>query len=182
VRAAAAVLLLAAASPAAAADLFGGYSSLRLSGDNVRGGSVGLTWRQPRTLRFTAELSAQLGSAAGEDVTALALLAGPTYVPWRSRRVVPFLHAQAGPLVWRRQVEAFGVAIGPDGVCDGSCPWSAGLVAEAGGGLDLRFTPRLSARVPQADYRWTRLSDRTERGLRLTAGLVYRLAADESKR
>ena len=179
---AAAALLLAAASPAAAADLFGGYSSLRSSGDNVRGGGLGLTWRGGHPVRIAIELSGQLGSAAGEDVAAAALLAGPTYVPWRTRRVVPFLHAKAGPLVSRRQVEVFGVAIGPDGVCEGSCPWSGGLVAEAGGGLDVRLTGRLAARLPQADYRWTRESGRTERGLRLTAALVYRLGADEAKR
>lgn len=170
-----AALLVVTAWPAAAADLFGGYSSLRSSGDNVRGAGLGFTWRSARPVRFTAELTSQLGPAAGEDLTAVALVAGPTWAPWPVRRLRPFLHVKAGPLFSRRQVEVFGVAIGRDGVCDGGCPWQTGLVAEAGGGLDLRVTDRLALRLPQADYRWSRVAGGTERGLRLSAGLVYRL-------
>jgi hypothetical protein len=170
-----AALLAVIAGPAAAADLFGGYSSLRSSGDNVRGAGLGVTWRGARPVRFTAELTSQLGQAAGEDLTAVALVAGPTWAPWPVRRLRPFLHVKAGPLFSRRQVEVFGVAIGRDGVCDGGCPWQSGLVAEAGGGFDLRVTDRLALRLPQADYRWTRAAGETERGLRLSAGLVYRL-------
>jgi hypothetical protein len=34
---------------------------------------------------------------------------------------------------------------------------------------------RLWLRLPQADYRWMHLAGRNEHGLRLSAGVVYRL-------
>jgi hypothetical protein len=168
---------LPTAGQGAAADLFGGYSSLRSAGDNVPGAGLGLTWRSDRSLRLTAEVTSQFGQAAGDDLTSLALLAGPTFVPWRERRLRPFLHVKVGAGRVRRKVEVFGVAIGPDGVCDGGCPWQTGLVGEAGGGLDLRLTRQFSLRLPQADYRWSRSAGDTERGLRLSAGVVYKLTA-----
>jgi hypothetical protein len=174
-RAALLVAALAAARPLDAGDLFGGYSSLRSSGDNVRGAGAALTWRSDRPLRYTVELSGQFGQAAGESFDALSVLAGPALGFRSERRVRPFVHARAGAVAARRQVVVFGVAIGPDGVCDGGCAWQTGPVAEAGGGLDVRVGSRLWLRVPQVDYRWMRLQGRHERGLRLSAGIVYRL-------
>lgn len=170
-----AAMALLTAGQGAAADLFGGYSSLRSAGDNVRGAGLGFTWRSGRSLRLTAEVSSQIGRAAGDELTSLAVLAGPTFVPWREKRLRPFLQVKAGAGRVRRKVEVFGVAIGPAGVCHGGCPWQTGLVGEAGGGLDLRLTRRFTLRLPQADYRWSRIAGDTERGLRLSAGIVYRL-------
>lgn len=167
--------VLAAGDRLAAGDLFAGYSSLRSAGDNVSGAGIGLTWRSERALRYGAELASQFGQAAGESYDALALLGGPALVLRQQGRLRPFVHARAGGLARRRQVEVFGVAIGPEGVCDGGCPWELGPAVEAGGGLDVQVTPRLAVRLPQADYRWAWLGGQGEHGLRLSAGLVYRL-------
>jgi hypothetical protein len=66
------------------------------------------------------------------------------------------------------------VAIGPDGVCSGSCPSRTAFAAEAGAGLDLRLGARWSLRLAQADYRLTRSAGEDGRRLRFAAGLVWR--------
>jgi opacity protein-like surface antigen len=166
--------LLAASTSAGAADLFGGYSSLRVGGHEVRGAGLALAWPLGRTLLVGAEATGQSGRARGEDLTEWAVLVGPVFAPWRGRRLSPFVQVRAGAVRSRRQVTVFGVAVGPEGVCDGGCPSHTGLGAEAGAGLDLRMLPRLALRLPQADYRFTGGEDDSGPRWRFSAGLVYR--------
>jgi hypothetical protein len=166
-------LLLLFAPEAQAADLFAGYSALRLQGDHANGASLALSLPLTGALRLAAEASGQLGLVAGEDLDEWALLAGPSLAPWREARVRPFVHAKAGLVRSRRQVEVFGVPIGPDGVCSGGCPSEMAFAAELGGGLDLGLTRRVALRLPQADYRITRLENGQANRLRLSAGLVW---------
>lgn len=156
------------------ADLFGGYSTLRLDGDNTNGGTLAVAWALSGELRLSTELSAQLGRVQGEELREWALLAGPVFVPWGVGRMSPFVHAKAGLVRSRRQVQVFGVAMGVDGVCEGGCPAQTGLAAELGGGLDIRVKDNLALRFPQIDYRLTRLEGDNMDGLRICAGVVYR--------
>jgi len=167
-------LTLGPAPSSSAADVFGGYSSLRLHGDDVPGGSLGVSWPLRPSLALVTEVSGQFGLVRGEDLQEWSLLAGPSLSPWRGHRLSPFVHAKAGLVRSRRQVDVFGVAIGPEGVCEGSCPAQTGLAAEAGGGLDLRLSPRFVLRLVQADYRLVRLESDSAGRLRLSAGLVLR--------
>jgi hypothetical protein len=125
-------------------------------------------------LRLRADAAVQLGSPQGEDVTELSLLIGPALALPAFGRLRPFVHAGAGLARTRRQVDVFGVAIGPEGVCSGGCPWQTGFAAEAGGGLDIRLTGRFALRLPQIDYRFSRQSGVSENRLRAAAGLVWR--------
>lgn len=172
------VLLLAfaaAASPAPAAELFAGYSGLRASGDLVHGVTLSAGWvKRDGSARFLVEASGQNGHAAGEDLRELGLLAGAAVAPWPGRRLLPFVALKGGVVRSRRQVEVFGVAIGPDRVCDGGCPYSTGPAAELGGGLDLRIRGRWAVRIAEADYRLRRLGGKTEKDLRVSMGLVLR--------
>ena len=155
-------------------DLFGGYSALRLGGDNVNGASLSASVRLRGAFWLDAEATRQSGLTQGQDLEEWALLAGPAFVPWRERRLSPFLHAKAGAVRSRRQIEVFGVAIGDAGVCDGGCPSQTSFAAELGGGLDLRITRQLALRLPQLDYRLTGLSGDDSHRLRFSAGVVYR--------
>ena len=160
--------------PAAAGDLFGGYSIMRVDDHQVSGGAVAWSWPLGRHVRLAAEGSVERGLVAGENLDEWAFLGGPVRSPWREGRFSPFVHVKAGFVRSRRQVEVFGVGIGPDGVCDGGCPYSTGAVAEFGGGLDYRLSDRLAIRVPQVDYRVAQLDDSTAKRLRVSTGVVYR--------
>lgn len=170
-----AFVALLAAMPAAseAVDVFAAYTNLRTDGANVGGGALGATWGAG-ALRLVVEGTGQFGNARGEDVRDLTLMAGPVLGLRAGRRLQPFVHARAGVLSSRRQVEVFGVGIGPDGVCDGACPSRTGLAGEAGGGLDVAFGARWALRLPQVDYRIARVGSGTARDLRVSAGLVFR--------
>lgn len=167
----AAALLLA--SSAEAASLFGGYSKLRLDGANVHGWGLAFTWPLAGSVLMTVEATGQYGLVNGEDLTEHAVMAGPSLAFRRGRRLVPFVHAKVGSVRSRRQVEVFGVVIGPDGVCDRSCPSQTGFAAEAGGGLDLRLDDRWAVRLAEVDYRLTGLADDEFDRLRLSTGLVF---------
>lgn len=155
------------------ADLSGGYSALHLAGDNVNGASLAASIPLRGAFRLDAEGTWQAGLAQGEDLEEWALLAGPRFTPWRRRRLSPFLHAKAGVVRSRSQIEIFGVAIGDDGVCEGGCPSQTSFAAELGGGLDLRLTRQLALRLPQLDYRFTGLAGDDAHRLRFSAGVVY---------
>jgi hypothetical protein len=172
VKAAIVVAMLLAAAPAGASDLFGGYSSLSSGGDQVAGAALAYRWRLGHTWRLVAEASGQSGLAQGDDLREIAVAAGPVWAPWPGHRLSPFAQVRAGAVTTRRQVEVFGVAVGKDGVCDGSCPSQTGLLAEGGVGLDVGLTRRLALRLPQVDYRWT--SPEKEGDVRVSAGLVWR--------
>jgi hypothetical protein len=168
-------LLLASSGAAQAADLYGGYSVLRLDGHNAQGAALALSVPLGGALRLGAEASRQTGLVQAEDLGEWALLAGPVFAPRRGSRLAPFLHAKAGLVRSRRQVEVFGVTIGATGVCDGACPSETGFAAELGGGLDIRLGQRLGLRLPQVDYRFVRLASDDARRLRFSAGLLLRL-------
>jgi hypothetical protein len=165
----------AKAAPAHAAELSAGYSGLRQGGDLVHGMTLGAAWpRRSGSLLLLVEASGQDGLSAGDSLRELGLMAGAAAAPWRDRRLSPFVSLKGGIARARRQVEVFGVAIGPDGVCNGGCPSATGPAAEIGGGLDLRIHGRWAVRIAEADYRVRRLAGRTERGVRFGVGLVRR--------
>ena len=167
--------LAAEAAPARATELSASYSGLRQGGDLVHGVTLGAAWpRRAGSLLLLLEASGQDGLSAGESLRGMGLMAGAAAAPWRGRRLSPFVSLKGGMVRERRQVEVFGVAIGPDGVCSGGCPSATGPAAEIGGGLDLRIHGRWAVRLAEADYRVRRLGGRTERGVRLGVGLVRR--------
>ncbi len=170
-----ALVLLAPLAPSASAvDVFAGASLLRLDEGHVNGGALALRFPWRGNLGLVTQATFHSGSALGEDLRELTLMAGPSLTLGRGRRLGAFVQARAGLARERRQVEVFGVAIGPDGVCSGGCPSTTAFAAEAGGGLDLRLGARFSLRLAQVDYRLTRAEGDADRRLRLSAGLVWR--------
>jgi hypothetical protein len=171
----AAALLLSATLPArvtGAADLFAGYSVLDLGGDWAQGGAAGAAASlRGGTMRLGLDASAHFGGSA--PVRELGLFASLALAARASARVSPFVVLRAGGAARREQVDVFGVSIGADGVCDGSCPYTLGPSAEGGGGLDVRLSGRWHLRL-EAAYRARRLSGTVEHGLRLSGGIARR--------
>ncbi len=160
--------------PVFGAELALGPSWLRSEGDEVPGGALAATWRSGRRLAFTVEASLHTGNAGGENLREVAVLAGPRFSPWVAKRLRPFLALKVGGVSARRQVEVFGVVVGASGVCNGGCPAEIGATGEAGAGLDVGLTHRIALRLPEAEYRLSRIAGGWKGGLRLSAGLVVR--------
>lgn len=155
-----------------AADLFAGYSVLDVDGAWVHGGVAGAAATlRGGTVRMGLDASAHFAGA--EQVRELGLLASVAVVARASARVSPFVALRAGGAARREQIDVFGVKVGADGVCDGSCPYAFGPSVEGGGGLDVRLRRRWHLRLA-ADYRVRRLSGTVERGLRLSSGIARR--------
>jgi hypothetical protein len=166
--------MAAQGGPVFGTELALGPSWLRSNGDEVPGGALAATWRSDRRLAFVLEASLHLGDAGGENLREMAVLVGPRLSPWVEKRLRPFLALKVGGVSARRQVEVFGVVVGANGVCQGSCSAEFGATGEAGGGLDLGLTHRITLRLPEAEYRLSRIAGGWKGGLRVSAGVVAR--------
>lgn len=129
------------------AEVFGGYSYLRLYGINNNGGVGAVTVNANEWLGFTGEFS---GYAAEDNFdNNYLVVAGPKFT-YRRGAVTPFVHVLAGG--------AFG---GSD---------AAGAIV-LGGGVDAKISHNVSIRLIQADYVATTF--RSNNG-RFSAGIVFR--------
>ena len=171
---ASAVAILAVRSNASAADAFGGYSYLRRDGESLHGGGASLTFPLKGSLRLSFEINNHQGHIEGKDLSEWALLVGPTFVPKRDGSRRWFVHVKAGVVRLQSQVGVFGVAIGEEGVCEGSCPGDLGFAAESGGGLDWHLKGGWLLRLPQVDYRYARQEGDNVSSFRAAGGVVFR--------
>jgi peptidoglycan-associated lipoprotein len=107
-------------------------------------------------------------SSAGDSLTLSTFTAGARYLPWFGHwRVQPFGQA------------LIGLAHASGSLADGTNPAAANAGAafagDAGGGLDLRATRRLSIRLAEADYLVTTFdngSNNHQNNLRISAGVA----------
>jgi hypothetical protein len=169
---AALVVVLAGTAVRAEAGVFAGYSQLRVDGDDARGGALALRRPLFGGLKLDVELTAHQGDVGGDSLREITLMAGPV-LQAGGGRFRPFAHALLGVAHTRQQVEIFGIAIGPDGVCNGSCGGKLGPALSAGAGLDWGLGSRLSLRLPQVDYVLVRMGGQTVHRLRGSAGIVW---------
>jgi hypothetical protein len=168
-----AFLALVSISTAGAAELSAAYSGLKDRGDLIHGFALGARFGSG-SLRWVVDATAASGTLAGSDVREVGLFAGAAYVPWREARLQPFLVARGGVVGQREQVEVFGVAIGPEGVCDGGCSSRYAPAAELGAGLDLRLGGRWALRLAEADWRVRHLDGTNDQAWRVAIGIVRR--------
>lgn len=129
------------------AEVFGGYSYLRLYGFNNHGGTGAVTVNANKWFGITGEFS---GYAAEDDFDNNFLVVGGPKFTYRRGAVTPFVHILAGG--------AFG---GSD---------AAGAVV-LGGGIDAKVSHNVAIRIIQADYVATTF--RSNNG-RISAGIVFR--------
>ncbi|MBZ5647118.1 MAG: porin family protein [Acidobacteriia bacterium] len=157
-----ALILLCAATGFAQeykADLFGGYSYLRsdpgfsLPAGNASGWEGAFTYNWNNWLALKADVSGHYCC----DQTMHNFLFGPQ-INLGHGKLKPYLHGLVGV--------SHGTSTG--GFSD------TVLGFALGGGIDVKWTERLSVRIVQADYLGTRYADATQNNFRLSAGLVYR--------
>ena len=136
-------------------EAFVGYQYTHANGPDLNGWNGALTYNLKDWLGVTADLSGTYGTGAKLHT----FLFGPTLPITRLKTETfrPFAHV------------LFGGAIASDGVSSGA------FAVALGGGLDVKVSERLSARLPQADWMLFRSSgNTTTKNARLSFGLVYR--------
>lgn len=165
---------LSAQEPPSKVDVFTGYSFQRPGVGDIgavvgaqenlrRGVNVATTYFVNRNWGITFDGD---WHACRCDPKIWSFTGGPTY-RWPGERVTPFVHAFAG--LNRMKMGAFG--------------WDNGLGVIAGGGLDVKAWERVSLRVIQADYTYSRhnftpaFGTTNMHGYRLAAGLVFRFGS-----
>ncbi len=154
-------------------DIFGGYSYVRFQfpnqGLNANGGDGQITYNVSPVLGITGDFGAYHVSptALGASGTVFTYMAGPK-LTLRRDKFAPYVQAVFGG-AW--------VGAGIEGV--GSSSFNAFAMA-LGGGVDYRFSQRLSFRLFQADYLLTRFSaaeiggsNNDQSNVRISTGVVF---------
>ena len=139
-------------------DIFGGYSYVRsdpgfsLPAGNASGWEGALTYNWNNWLALKADFDGHYCC----DQTMHNFLFGPQ-INLGHGKVKPYLHGLVG---------------GSHGTSTGGFSDTV-LGFALGGGIDVKWTDRISVRVVQADYLGTRYADATQSNFRLSSGLVF---------
>lgn len=165
------LLSLVPACASAGGEVFGGYSFLRQLGDDSRslhGGNAALSFGVRGPFSVTLDASGHHRSSNGVTEDQAVFMAGPSFALGRGSRLSPFVHVLAGIVRTSTGIKVFDVSISED---------QTKLGGLAGGGLDLRAGGSWAVRLIQADFILSRKEGITDKGLRLSAGAVYRFGA-----
>ena len=137
-------------------DFFGGYSYLHsfpsgLPAGDAHGWEASLTYNWKNWLALKADFDGHYCC----DQTMHNFLFGPQ-INFGHGKVNPFVHGLVG-------------------VSHGTSPGFSDSVLgfAAGGGIDVKWSDRISVRVAQLDYLGARYLDSTQNNLRISAGLVF---------
>lgn len=150
-------------------DVFGGYSFMRtgngalVSGatSDLNGWNAAFTGNFNKYLGLTADVSGLYNgnlSGTGLGSTTNSFLFGPTVSFRTSSRITPFVHALFG-------VSRLG------GTVTGTTDTSFAMAA--GGGADLKVSPRFSLRLAQLDWMRTNYFSTPQNNLRVSTGVVF---------
>ena len=158
-------------------EVAGGYSYIRANaannggGFNLNGGSASVAYNFSDHFSAVADVGGYhfSGLPAGLDSTMYTYLFGPRYTFHKINRFSPFVHVLLG--VGRVNASSGGISGGENG-----------FAMAMGGGLDLPLERRISIRLIQAEYLFTRF-DRvtgaaaTQNDARISAGVVFRFGS-----
>jgi outer membrane immunogenic protein len=159
------------------AQIFGGYSYLRSSGQGLNGFDAQFTYNSSKMLGLTADVS---GEFAGQSVSVLGVsasssahlynfLVGPTVSHRTDSKLVPFAHGLLG--IARTggsgSMSVFGQSLN---FSNGDTGFGMAL----GGGLDYEINKSLAVRPVQMDYVLTRAGGGSANSFRYAAGVVIR--------
>ncbi|HLG14001.1 MAG TPA: hypothetical protein VJH03_05645 [Blastocatellia bacterium] len=172
------------------AEVFGGYSSLRVDGGgNLHGWNASVAANLNRWFGIATDFSGHYGSESARaslpgvgffrvdaDANSHSFAAGPVFSYRKNEGITPFAHVLIG--VARVHVRASADVSVPGGTEHVELSASdTGFVAVFGGGLDVKLSKRLALRTVQADYALSRLGGFTQNNFRLSAGLVFRFGS-----
>jgi opacity protein-like surface antigen len=161
---------VASAQDAPKAEVFGGYSYLRLnpgsgfSGINLNGWNASVTGNFNSWFGIKADFSGQYGSpnigGINVDTNVYSFLFGPQ-ISARGDRATGFAHALFGAS--RAEGSSLGVSIS-----------DTGFGMALGGGFDYKLADSLAIRPAQVDYLLTRIGGSNQHNVRYSAGIVLR--------
>lgn len=170
--------------PAPKAEVFGGYSLLRIDGGNAHGWDFSVAGNLNNNLGLVADASGNYNresSTTGAGTTNSKLnfhsfLAGPRLTERRYKWISPFTHALFG---FSRVNGSLEQAL------TGAPPTSSkndvsGFAMALGGGLDITTDERYFIRLIQADYFLVRADKLKHEGARISAGIVIRFGKRET--
>lgn len=147
--------------PAAAqdkAEVFGGYSYMRLRGGadvNLNGWEASAQYKFRDWLGGVADFDGHYGSIGGVGTSVHSYLFGPQVsLP---SRVSPFAHVLLGGAHF--SVGGFG---------------DSAFAMAIGGGMDYEINQRFSWRIIQGDYLLTKFGNDTQNNGRISTGVVFR--------
>lgn len=147
-------------------EIYGGYSNLtsniNASSFNLNGFGASLTENLNSWFGGVLDFSTHYGTDAGFKTNDQTLMYGPVFSYRKNSKIVPFAHVMAGAM--RGGPEYLGIS---------KPEYEIGVMA--GGGLDVKVSPRVSLRLIQVDYLMSRFSSARQDNMRLSAGLVFTL-------
>lgn len=167
-------LVVIAALPAAAqapkAEVFGGYSYVRVNpgsgidGINLNGWNASVTGNLNDWFGITGDFGGVYGSpnisGTSVNTNAHTFLFGPT-IKARSDKLEPFAHALFGGA--RLKGSSLGVSAS-----------DTSFAMALGGGVDWKANDAVSIRLAQFDYLLTRFGGDSQHNARISAGIVFR--------
>jgi hypothetical protein len=154
------LLYLPAKAQTINAEVFGGYSYLRLdtgggTHSNFNGWNASLNVKPSKWAGIVGDFGGQYASPFGPTTSFYTYLFGPQLsLP---APVSPFVHALFG-----------GARIGTSGISTNA------FATAVGGGVDVKAAPFLSYRLIQAEYLLTRFGDTSQHNARISTGIVLR--------
>ena len=159
-------LLLVTTTPSAAQEqvakleVFGGYAFIRADSSegrvNLNGWTASPETHLNRTIALAADFDGAYGRVLGERISVHSAMLGPKFTA-RNKRLKPFAHALFGVV---REAEA------------GDVQYGFGMTF--GGGVDYDLNRRMSFRLAQTDYEYTRVNLLTHHNYRFAAGVVLK--------
>jgi hypothetical protein len=161
---------LAAAQDTPRLQVFGGYSYLRFDSPTLgfanKSGMNGFTVMAAFNFNRGFGVIAQASGNYASQLNVRDFVFGPQFL-WPKGRLLFFAHG------------LYGRARSQDSV--GPTLTNTGNTFEGGGGVDWKLTHRLSIRVIQADYTYTKFFQQNQNNLRFSTGLVFHLGALKRK-
>ena len=164
------------------AEVFGGYSYLRVNpgsgapGINANGGSDSFSYNPNAWLGIVGDFGGYHASPFGVSANVISYLFGPK-VAFRRGSVTPFVQALFGGA--RISANGGGCAgtlskVRPQGIIGCGSGSTNAFATALGGGVDWNATPHVGIRLVQAEYVMTRFFSATQNNVRVSTGVVFR--------
>jgi Outer membrane protein beta-barrel domain len=147
-------------------EIFGGYSNFYANVNNSSFDMNGVTVSAQENLNSwfggVLDFSTHFGKENGLKTNAQTISYGPVFSYRKAKVIVPFAHTMVG------------VERGGTNYLNISQPEER-LAVLAGGGLDVKVSPRIALRLIQFDYVYSGFSNTRQDNLRFSAGVVFLL-------
>jgi len=174
-----------------AAEIFGGYSYLRVNpGEGAEGINVPAGWNAAVEINanswfaFVADFSGHYKDISVDSITANFNLHGFTFGPqfnYRGERMKGFFRALFGAARSSGDVtvpvDLQAIRAGGSQAQETISGSDTAFAMAVGGGVDVGASERIGFRLFQADYILTRFADTNQHNFRLSFGVVFRLGS-----